>query len=352
MSIYNPYSVYRGGMGQPIPQPSNQISLGSIGYQGGITSTPYSNPYIMSGGYYNNSYNNYYNPYNGKNYWEEMQKQRAEHEAAQFKVWQLCEKVNGGYLNKTQEEIDEAIKRRDPNYIAQQRKEEEKKVERYIAQSKEEMTARIIIKKGGKVVADSKDIREKRKANQPSNLGSGLFSMNRMQYIDSADDYDRASRSRAEHAWAYGKEMCITVNPALIREFNERRLKYANTSMVDYFNNEFGHVYWTGVLEEAQAKAKADQLKNRYDPNAFKRTLYNNTVGNTMYNSLANATNNNYFKQPTVKSDLEISLPSDLNNDYAMRRKMFIDKIMANARRVGTDITMNGNIDVKEVYGR
>ena len=62
--------------------------------------------------------------------------------------------------------------------------------------------------------------------------------------------------------------------------------------------------------------------------------------------------NNNYFKQPTVKSDLEINLPSDLNNDYAMRRKMFIDKIMANARRVGTDITMNGNIDVKEVYDR
>ena len=347
MPIYDPYSFNRNnGMGQPIPF-SNQLSLGNIGYQGGINYNPYSSPYINSNGYFGNNYNGYYNPYNGTNYWEEAQKQREEYEKNQFKVWELCERINGAALNKSKEEIENAIRSHDPKFKEQIMKQQSTKRVEIAKRNKEEMTARIIIKRGGKVVADSKKAIEKRKASVANNTNN-IFSINQMQYIDNSNDYDETSRLQAEYIWRYGLVPVMVINPLVLREFEQRSKAFANTNIFEYFNNELGSIYWNGVLEEETEKRKAMQLKNRYDPNFFRNSLLQNTVGSPIYNNQQI----NYFKQPTQKSDLEIHLPSSMNSEYQARRKMFIDRIMQNAKRVGSDITMNGNINVNEVYNR
>ena len=346
MPIYDPYSMTRNGMGYPIPF-NNQLSFNNLGYQGINTNiAPYSNPYNNNyGGYYTNNYNNYYNPYNGVNYWEEVRKQQETYEKNKFKIWELCEKTVGATLNKSKEEITEAIRRHDPNYINQMLKKQQDEKEKVLEKTKEELTARIIIKRGDKVIADSNIRREDIKKHKAAN--SSFFSMNNMKYVNTLDDYTEMDRLNIERLWLNPLYPVLTFNAQIVKEFEEKRIKYANTPLCDYLTNVAGRVYSDLLLQDELERRKAQYLKNRYNPNTFRDSLYRNTMNNPVYGNF-----NNYFRQPTQKSDLEIHLPSSMTDDYAARKKMFIDKIMQNAKRVGTDITMNGNINVNEVYNR
>ena len=339
MTFYDPYSAYRkgGGVVNSTPLNNSPINIGNVGYSGG-TSSLYYNPYMNNnmGSYYTGNYNNFYNPYSGSSYLEEMRKQQEEAQTAESKMWQMCTMLNGLYYGKSEEEISKDKLNYDRDFIAEEhRKEREKRRKILERLQKEEDEAKIVF------VDEEENLSAKEKQEKELD-NSGFFSMNQMSYVSN----NNFNRDYLIRLLMQGREVIYGFNNKFIEELETSKEKYKNMSMTEYFNNEAGYIYYLNVMEEEAYKQKAKELQNRYNRRDFRNNLLRGTTNIPMYNSLSN----NYFKQPVDKSDLEIKLPTELNNDYARRKKMFIDRIMANAKRVGTDITLGGNIDINEVY--
>ena len=344
MNFYDPYSAYRNSPGNPGPVNQPQTNIGSLGY-GGINTAPYYNPYINQQPYPYNYGIGYYN----NNYYAEMQQRQKAFEDNQRAMLQACIKMAGAFLNKSEEEIQQNVLSVEPDYIKEKARKEREQMVKILQEIEEEEICDIKIIRDGKVLVDTSEKKVKEKKNKKEQIvNSGFFSMNQMNYIDDVESnyrQERLQRTRVEHIILHGREISYAINPRLAQEI-EKSKQYDKMSVVEYFNKEFGAIYCNLILEEELAKGKANALKNRYNTNDFRNILYNSTSNNPMYTSLGQT----YFRQPVNKNDLEVHLPTQINNSYAARRKAFIDKIMANAARVGTDITLGGNIDVNEVY--
>lgn len=147
---------------------------------------------------------------------------------------------------------------------------------------------------------------------------------------------------------SYPYEFKVTLNPIVAQRMHSMYDKYQNMSTYEFLGNA-GTLYAQALQDDVYKRDMAIAMKHKYDYSEFRNMFDKNILS---AGASLNYFNRNEAQQYMNKNDLEIKLPNELqrNEVYMERRRQFIDKIMQNAKRVGTDITLGGNINPMEVY--
>lgn len=304
----------------------------------------------LENGYNTNQYQSPYSMYNAR---IEQQKKIQNEAKNTIKVMQdIYTMLHKNDMSK--EELEHKVNMIDPNFRREMKMEEDRqRLERIAELEKRSKPSIVTITRGDK---EYKFEVPRIYSNSISGT-KGYFSLEDLDKVSKGNDgvniidcsyiNSPANMENVQNLITNGVRIKTypVINANIAREMEEFRNTYGKMSLLDFFNNA-GHLYAEMLQENLQQKMKVEKMKGLYDKGQFRESFDKNI--------LSSGPQPNYFNQKSFidKNDLEIRLPNELqrNDVYMERRRQFIDKIMENARRVGTDITMGGNVNPMEVY--
>lgn len=311
-NYYNPY-MQQQQQGYADPRTINQQQQMSYGFRDQMINTPYVAPPAPMGGYYSNNYNYYGQAYAQQQYMIQQQ-ERAKQIRTEMKLREIIGVSMLKVENTPQENIDLYVKR---IYTPPQQQQ-------FISNKnipKPKVT--LVNPDTGETVYDPEK--------------STTFG------IQSYTDSPEAMIYRAYHADMYGIKREGPINIYYNKHFRPYPEKFKDMGLVDFLANAGELV--AEVMMEKEKERQVRQLKKNYSAVDYKREVRmgsNNGRYSTPLEMRLSDIPDSLQSSFRIndKNDLEIVLPPELRTtQYAQRKKQFIEAILSDAKRCGTDIS-------------